>query len=666
MSSDGCNIIEHYQKAIKKARNDETKLLHCIGKLDALPITIDHLQRTGVGKTVNSLRKYNGEVGDAAKGLVTKWKNMVATGEVAAASSPEKPQNGYNSIGATDNEYSTTKTHNEVKETEARLTNNNGKHKDEKRHSDRQRDSNHREEKRHSDGQRDLNHHREEKRHSDSSHRDSNHREEKRHSDREEKRQSDSQRDSNHHRVKETQSKHNDHHHESRSSSKSNGSKSNGKEKSHKSSSSHADKSNSSSSKSSSSKSSSKRHREEESSHRSIKKEVDLNDTMEPSASTSKPNEETATDTHHPKAKKAKLIVNDGIDSTMGASFSDALGMCGIGGSSKKNKKLQKLAESTKPVVETPPPRHSSSKSVVVEKQSKPTADLIPEALKTSPKTKLDISLNLPIAPSVKISDNYKPSPINQNVMNCIYPTSFPEKPASFNYDDLSMGITSKTMRTKVYSGVKTGALLSVPSLFDICIRILQKNIDALEYTGGVPFDVLRPVLERTTPQQLLNFEDYNAYLLEDTDVLWQQHVGRHYRGKMREEGETWREMFLRCEDEKERRLSILTKNIKISQKQSALPIKKTRLAYVDNVVKPPRSVQRKQEIYGTNDKMVASPAARVAALSSASHNTVVAGDPRLKIGRELAVGANSNSLRIKKAPLMAKTLQFIKKTYKR
>lgn len=637
MSSDGCNIIEHYQKAIKKARNDESKLLHCIGKLDTLPITIDHLQRTGVGKTVNSLRKYNGQVGDAAKVLVAKWKNMVASGEVTS-SSPEKHQNGYS-------------IHTEEREIEVQSTTN-GKHREEKRHSDRQRDSNHREEKRQSDS---SHRHKEEKRHSEIE-RDANHREDRK--------QTDSQKDSSH-RFKD---KNTNHHHESSKSNKVNGrdkEKERERERSHKSSSSssrHTEKSSSGSYKSSSNKSSSssKRHREEDSLNKSLKTHSQSNDPEydSPGPSSSQQNDETTSERHHPKAKKPKLIVQDGIDSTMGASFSDALGMCEFGGSSKKNKKLQKIIDS-KPATETA----RSSKSVA--DKPKPV-DLIPEALKTSPKTKLDISLNLPPPLPIKITDNYKPSPINQNVMNCIYPSAAPEKPATLSYDNLSVGITSKTMRTKVYSGVKTGALLSVPTLFNICIRVLQKNIDALEYTGGVPFDVLRPVLELTTPQQLLVFEQYNDYLLEDTDVLWQQHVGRHFRGQKRKDNESWREMFFRCEDEKERRLSILTKNIKISQTQSALPIKKTRLAYVDNVVKPPRNIARKQELYGTNDKLIASPAARVAALSSGSHNTTVAGDPRLKIGRDLAVATNSNALRIKKAPLMAKTLQFIKKTYKR
>lgn len=52
-------------------------MLYCIGKLYKMPITVEHLEQTGVGRTVNSLRKFNGEVGDAAKSLVSKWKEMV-------------------------------------------------------------------------------------------------------------------------------------------------------------------------------------------------------------------------------------------------------------------------------------------------------------------------------------------------------------------------------------------------------------------------------------------------------------------------------------------------------------------------------------------------------------------------------------------------------------
>lgn len=55
------------------------QILHCISKLSNLPVTVQHLQETGVGRTVNALRKYDGGIGDAAKALVAKWKAMVAS-----------------------------------------------------------------------------------------------------------------------------------------------------------------------------------------------------------------------------------------------------------------------------------------------------------------------------------------------------------------------------------------------------------------------------------------------------------------------------------------------------------------------------------------------------------------------------------------------------------
>lgn len=50
-----------------------------------------HLQSTGIGKTVNSVRKLEGEVGELAKKLVLKWKDMVAASEAAEKLKPPVP-----------------------------------------------------------------------------------------------------------------------------------------------------------------------------------------------------------------------------------------------------------------------------------------------------------------------------------------------------------------------------------------------------------------------------------------------------------------------------------------------------------------------------------------------------------------------------------------------
>lgn len=67
----------------------------------------------------------------------------------------------------------------------------------------------------------------------------------------------------------------------------------------------------------------------------------------------------------------------------------------------------------------------------------------------------------------------------------------------------------------------------------------------ALEYTGGVPYDILKPILERATPQQLLIFEHHNPYLLEDSSYLWEHHCKRNFRTQKKQELETYREMYL-------------------------------------------------------------------------------------------------------------------------
>jgi hypothetical protein len=59
-------------------------------------------------------------------------------------------------------------------------------------------------------------------------------------------------------------------------------------------------------------------------------------------------------------------------------------------------------------------------------------------------------------------------------------------------------------------------------------------------------------------------------------------------------------------------------------------------MAYVDTMVKPPRNVMRKQEQFGTNRKLVVSPAARVEALRNLVPNIAAPGDVRLRVAAGL------------------------------
>lgn len=317
---------------------------------------------------------------------------------------------------------------------------------------------------------------------------------------------------------------------------------------------------------------------------------------------------------------------------------------------------------------------HNKSKTKDKDREkSKPSTSstVTPSLLLKKPKLPPldDLTKDLPPPAECIIPNDYKPSPLNPMVMDVLFKAPKPQ-PILNEVDSLCASTTSKNQRTKVYSGVKSGVPQQVPSLHELCLRLLTKNIDALEYTGGVPFEILKPVLERASPEQLAQFEHYNPYLMDDSDCLWQQHCQRKFKAYKRLEMETWREMFYRCMTEQEARLNRLTNNIKESQ-SVALPVRQTKLAYVDSMVKPPRSVIKKQNQFGTHKKLIATPAARVDALSSVSSNIARIGDTRLKTLASMrdtaqAQPSSNGAIKPKKAPLMAKTLQLMKGRFKR
>lgn len=640
------DVVRHYQRSIEKHGEDEKRLLHCVTKLFNLPIKFEHLQETGIGKTVNSLRKINGEVGVAAKTLVTKWKAMVvaveepvpepATEEELSKSNGRRPSNE-------DPEQENKGSNLSIGEDPNGSTHRRSKDEDSSKSCKREKSKSHSKSKS-----------------GDEKHKHKSSRHEKK--DKEKSKEAKESKEPKEIKEPKTHSeKKSNGEHKSKDASRSSSSSG------HKSSKSESHKVEPSKSKHDKDKSSKEKHsKHKSSSSKSAKRSHSPTRT-----------EEDAQKAKIPKIKaKSEEDSADGFDSSMGANFDDVLGMLNVPMSSKKSSHSSSKNKLAPKPTTVPAPSSNPSTTASATLGSipipiiKPTSTKKPELL--APTAKLEpldpsIALELPT-----ISNNYKPMPLNQTVMDVVFNQGGSQRPQPSRYfnesEALAQGISSKTMRTKIYSGVRTGQILQVPSLFNLCIRVLQKNIDGLEFTGGVPFDLLRPVLERATPQQLLNFEEYNPYLMDDSDVLWKQHVQRHCRSQQREEMETWREMFLRCQEEKERKLSSLAESIKASQKISEAPVRKTQLAFVDSMVKPPRSVQRKQEQFGTRGKLIATPAARVASLSSVTPNAAKVGDARLRVlaaARDTAQVAAA-PMRSKKAPLMAKTLQFMRGRHKR
>uniref|UniRef100_H3DGL9 Elongin A, like n=2 Tax=Tetraodon nigroviridis TaxID=99883 RepID=H3DGL9_TETNG len=153
--------------------------------------------------------------------------------------------------------------------------------------------------------------------------------------------------------------------------------------------------------------------------------------------------------------------------------------------------------------------------------------------------------------------------------------------------------------KMQVYSGTKTIFLPSMMSLHQQCIRTLQNNIDLLYETGGVPFEILEPVLERCTPEQLLRIEEYNPVYIGVADHLWGKHCQRDFKEAKLQEYESWREMYMRMSEEREVKLQRLTKSI-VSAHSNKPKGRQVKMAFIHTAAKPPRDVRIQQELHGT------------------------------------------------------------------
>ncbi|XP_067138504.1 transcription elongation factor B polypeptide 3 [Centruroides vittatus] len=284
----------------------------------------------------------------------------------------------------------------------------------------------------------------------------------------------------------------------------------------------------------------------------------------------------------------------------------------------------------------------------------------VPEALKKSklvPLDEVDILSTLP-----PIQPNYKPLPHK----DLDYLSK--KKRTTMSNEEAIMYTSSRKDRTAVYAGRRNHHLTSVPTLYDACVRVLIENIDALAYTGGVPYFLLKPVLQRCNPIQLYSLEDYNPDLLEDTDELWEIHCKREFRNTEPDEDETWRELYLRKYDERESKLRSVTANISASMAKAS-QVRQTKLAYVDSVAKPPRDVARRQAKHGTGLSIITPVKPGQHKITPHSSKMSVVNSLSSSAAPSSSSLSSSSSAQPRKprvAPLMQKTLKLMKQHFRR
>ena len=124
---------------------------------------------------------------------------------------------------------------------------------------------------------------------------------------------------------------------------------------------------------------------------------------------------------------------------------------------------------------------------------------------------------------------------------------------------------------------------------------------------------------------------------------LWQKIVQKHFPKGDREEYESYREMYERLVEERERKFNSMMGKFADKYQNLKSNNRQTKLAYVDSVAKPPRGVKRAQEKNGTIN----------------SFNKKANRGSTVGSGSSSRESSSSAAKKPKIAPMMAKTMKM-------
>jgi len=104
-----------------------------------------------------------------------------------------------------------------------------------------------------------------------------------------------------------------------------------------------------------------------------------------------------------------------------------------------------------------------------------------------------------------------------------------------------------------------------VPQLSQLCIKFLQKNVDALGYVGDVPKELLSKIIQNIQPEQLAKIETMNPGIDLGTEELWKKHCYKKFVVQSDDEkGEqTWKDFYKQKELEMQEKVEAMKNRLK-------------------------------------------------------------------------------------------------------
>ncbi|PIO64056.1 transcription elongation factor S-II protein [Teladorsagia circumcincta] len=200
--------------------------------------------------------------------------------------------------------------------------------------------------------------------------------------------------------------------------------------------------------------------------------------------------------------------------------------------------------------------------------------------------------------------------------------------------------------RGKVFAGRRKVTAVSLPSLFNLCLRVLSNNIRVLYYAEYINYDVLKPILEKCNAETLAHIES------------------RHHEEEP-EDGDSWKDLYSHLEKEREKKLKQLSKRIgKHHQADSANAPRKVPDAAAPSYIRR-RQIQNGTVITKALPSAIEVSSARRKIFETGGCKDALAALPKAVVNKNSTVGAKMDRGGAKKAPakkgaLMIKTMKML------
>lgn len=151
--------------------------------------------------------------------------------------------------------------------------------------------------------------------------------------------------------------------------------------------------------------------------------------------------------------------------------------------------------------------------------------------------------------------------------------------------------------------------------------------------------------------------------IVDDNDSCkaWEAHCQRHFQKRLPNNGENWRDLFYRCERERDSKIEKITKKIKKHEKK-ATPARQARIVDQQLPGGKSRAISSKTVITKTVKNHIPTGSSLNQSTKTSSSQP---SSSNVVIGREI-IASNGSKLKPKTAPLMQKSMMLFKSRFRR